>query len=136
MIQYRCKYFDIRELVGRTTYDKRGEAAWELLDENILRMLDIVREKFCPLVVNNWHIGGEREWSGLRTSESPYYSPYSQHSFGRAFDCIPVGRTVDDLREYILSHDEEFPHIGGIEIGVDWLHIDGRNYNGIKKFGA
>ena len=134
MNEYRCKYFTIQELVSKKTYDERGEKAWQLLDANMLIMIDNVRDIFGRMIINNWNISGNREWSGLRTPDSPFYSTYSQHSFGRAFDMIPIDANVHNVRQYIIENPHRFKHIGGIENGVPWLHIDGRNYDGILQF--
>jgi hypothetical protein len=127
---YKCKHFKIYELVSEDIYKKRGEKAWYLFDSRALEMLDKVREFSGSLTVNNWYWKGNREWSGLRTPESPYYSPYSQHTYGRAFDCIAREKTAQELREHILSNPEEFPYIRGIELGVSWLHFDTGNRPG------
>jgi len=133
---YKCKYFKIQELVPKHVYEARGDKAWELLDKDALRMLDGLREAFGVMTVNNWHIGGERNWSGLRTSDSPYYSPYSQHTFGRAFDCIFTSRTAQQVRQAILNNRDDFPLVMGMELDTSWLHVDTRNTYRIKTFTA
>ena len=37
---YTCRHFSMHELVPRNVYQQRGEQAWELLDERLLRALD------------------------------------------------------------------------------------------------
>lgn len=133
-MSYVCRYFTIEELVPRSVYRDRSQKAWELLDTNMLKVIDRLRDKFGSMTINSWRWGGDREWSGLRTPDSPYFSLYSQHSFGRAFDIIFNDITVEEVREYILDNPEEFPEIGGVELDTSWLHIDGRNYTGIKRF--
>ena len=133
---YKCKHFKIYELVDPVTYEIRGEKAWELLDDRALKTLDAIRDYFgVPITVNDWKWGGKRQWSGLRTAESPYYSPYSQHSFGRAFDCLVSGMAAQDVREAILKNrTKHFPYITGIELDVNWLHFDCRNHAPVKVF--
>ena len=131
---YICEHFGIEELVPKEVFKKRGNKAWELLDESALMTIDKLRDKFGSMTINNWKWGGDRNWSGLRTSDSPYYSAFSQHSFGRAFDIIFKSVTTDEVRNYILDNPDEFPFISGIEMGTSWLHIDTRNTNRIKKF--
>jgi len=131
---YQCKHFIIQELVPPHIYHKRGDKAWELLDAKALRMLDAVRERFGVTTVNNWHLGRDREWSGLRTADSPYFSATSQHTFGRAFDCIFNGVSAEDARRYILAHSDEFPFITSMELGTSWLHFDVRNCDAVKTF--
>ena len=90
------------------------------------------------MTINNYMWGGDRGWSGLRTKDSSYYSPTSQHSLGKAIDCIFSAYDVEEVRQYILNNPDEFPHIGGIELNVSWLHLDVRErQNGkIKTFYA
>ncbi len=138
-IQYKCKHFVIEELVPPQVFKDRGQKAWELLDVRALMTIDALREKFGSMTINNWKWNGDRQWSGLRTSDSPYYSPYSQHSFGRAFDCIFKDISTEEVRVYILENPEEFPYIKGIEldgtkIKVSWLHFDVRNVDTLSTF--
>ena len=133
---YKCKHFKIHELVPKHIYETRGEKAWELLDERGLRTLDRLRDRFGVATVNNYIYGGGREWSGLRTKDSPYYSPTSQHSFGRAFDVIFKKVDAETVRQYILSHRNEFSYITALELDVSWLHFDVRNTDSIKVFKA
>lgn len=129
-----AKHFKIVELVPPNVHNARGEKAWELIDPRLIEILDRLRSRYGKMTVNNWFWGGEREWSGLRTPDSPYYSPYSQHSFGRAADCLFADVSVEEVRADILGGG--FSFVGGIEEDVSWLHIDVRNYNGIKRFRA
>lgn len=133
---YKCKHFKIQELVPPKVYKVRGEKAWELLDERGLVTLDALRDHYGTCIVNNWANGGKRKWSGLRTHESSYYSPYSQHSFGRAFDCIFPNTTAENIRKEILADRTLFPFISGLELGTSWLHFDCRNTDKIKVFTA
>ncbi|MDQ6971716.1 MAG: hypothetical protein Q9M30_03625 [Mariprofundaceae bacterium] len=133
---YHCTHFKIQELVPSAIYNARGERAWELLDERMLISLDKLRDRFGPTTVNNWHSGKDREWSGLRTKESPYYSATSQHSFGRAADCLFSHTNAESVRQAILAapDDEDFALIGSLELGTSWLHFDVRNCKRIKTF--
>lgn len=131
---YQCRHFSIQELVPRHVYEERGPKAWELLDDRALITLDAIRDFAGPTVVNNWVRGGDRQWSGLRTPESPYYSPYSQHTFGRAFDCIFYDTTAQDVRNYVLKNKSKFPYIRALETEIDWFHFDVRNCVAIKLF--
>jgi hypothetical protein len=133
---YRCEHFAIHELVPPHVYQERGERAWELLDERLLVTLDRLRRRFGSITVNNYHWGRDREWSGLRTKDSPFYSPFSQHTFGRAADCLFSGKTAEEVRQDILNHPDspDFELIGSIELGVSWLHFDVRNCDRIKTY--
>lgn len=134
MALIKARYFSVQELVPPDVYQDRGEKAWELIDERLIIVLDQLREKFGPTTVNNWGVGGDRKWSGLRTEDSPYGSRYSQHRFGRAADCLFSKVSAAQVREYILANPEEFPLINSVELDTSWLHFDVRNTTRIKTY--
>jgi hypothetical protein len=133
---YKCKHFQIHELVPKKTFQQRGEAAWQLIDDRLLFTIDSLRALYGSITINNYNWGGNRQWSCLRTSDSPYYSPYSQHSFGRAADCIFKNVSTDKVRQDILKNPdkEEFKYINAVELKVSWLHVDIRNVDRIFAF--
>ena len=130
----KAKYFDIRELVPENVFSDRGEKSWQLIDDRLIVTLDAIRDRFGPVVINTWHKGGGRRECGLRVPGGAYYRPYSQHSFGRAADCLFVKSSVEDVREYIINNPKEFPYVRGVELDVDWLHVDVRNYDEVLTF--
>jgi len=76
------------------------------------------------MIINDWHKGGKYQWRGLRTTDSPEYSPTSQHSFGRGFDLHPKDIDVVKIRQDIMAGKHR----------VSWLHVDCRNFTGLKTF--
>ena len=127
---YKCKYFKIQEVVPPQVFHDRGEKAWQLLDDRILRVADLLREQFGTAIVNNWHVGGDYQWSGLRTPDSPYYSPYSQHTCGRALDIKFSNATAEEVRTWIKENEDVLWDLGicvTLEEGVSWLHVDVRS---------
>lgn len=135
-------YFNLYELVDKHTYYSRGEAAWECIDIRLLNVLNRLRENLgASITVNNWKWSKDSkasdyfQWRGLRTSGSKYFSHYSQHSFGRAADFDVKGYTAEEVRKHILENLELYPEIKGIELGVNWVHIDVRNREELLKFG-
>mgnify|MGYP003931408633 CR=1 FL=1 len=133
---YKCEHFSIEELVPPKVFQDRGQKAWQLLDDRMLITLDRLREKYGSMTVNSWKWGGDREWSGLRTPDSPYYSKYSQHSFGRAADVIFKHITAEEVRQAILENpdDPTFELINSFEEGVSWLHFDVRNCDRVLTY--
>ncbi len=125
---YICRHFNIKELVSQAVYADRGEKAWQLLDERALKTIDKLRDVFGSVTINDWQWGGENEYRGLRESSCTIGAKYSQHRFGRAFDCHFRNVSADSVREYILQHPLEFPFICSLEMNVTWLHFDVRNY--------
>jgi len=133
---YECDHFAIHELVPIAVFNERGDMAWELLDNRLLITLDLLRKRYGKMTVNNWYWGGSRQWSGLRTPDSPYYSPYSQHTFGRAADPIFADKSAQMIRTDILNNpnDPDFRLIASIEMDVKWLHFDVRNCVHVKTY--
>ena len=81
------------------------------------------------MTINNWSYGGNRNWSGYRTPDSPYYSIHSMHSSGNAFDIIFSDYDAEGVREYIAMNTGKFISIRGLEHKKDdkpisWVHID------------
>ena len=135
----KSKFFKLHELVPPNILKLfNEEAAWGILDPKLIQMIDKIKETFPDgsMTINNYFWGGDREWSGLRTTDSSYYSVRSQHALGKASDAIFSHYPIKEVRDYIIEHPEEFTQVGGIELGVSWLHIDTRNRvdNKIKLF--
>ena len=135
-MSYKCAHFAIHELVPEGVYKARGELAWSLMDERVLKTIDRLRERYGPMTINNYKWGGSRSWSGLRTPDSPYFSQYSQHTFGRAIDCLFADISAEDVRKDINANPNhpDFELITAIEEGVSWLHIDCRNTDRLQRF--
>lgn len=133
---YIPKHFKIYELAPPQVVKDRGEKAWELIDSRLLAALDRLRERYGPMTINDYHWGGVREWSGLRTADSPYYSKYSQHTFGRAADILFKHHSAEKVRGDLLDKFPDLEHhlITAIEMNVSWVHIDVRNTRRIKRF--
>lgn len=135
----KAKHFAIHELVPPKVYMARGEKAWELIDVNLIRLIDAMREEFGRATINNYKWGGDREWSGLRTPESPWYSANSQHTFGRAVDILFQDISAADVRKRMTENPDKWiaicPMIT-LEDDVSWVHIDVRNNTseGIRLF--
>lgn len=129
---YRPNSFILQELVPPDIYEARGDRAWELLDPMALMSLQSVRDKFGPVVVNNWHEGGPYKESGLRSALTATGAAFSMHRYGRAFDCKCKNATPQEMCDYILQNRKDFPMVTAIEnpeATPTWLHIDTRNHS-------
>jgi hypothetical protein len=126
----KAKHFKIHELVDEKTYLRYGEKAWWFIDESLICLIDAMRDEFGPATINNYRFGGDRSWSGLRTTESEWYSPYSQHTFGRAADILFKEHTAADVRKAMTENPDKWlaicPSIT-LEDDVSWVHVDVRN---------
>ena len=132
----KSKYFKIHELVPKKMYDRYGQKAWRYVDVRLIESIDKLKEHFNlgTMTINNYFWGGDREWSGIRTPESPYYSYGSQHSYANAFDIVFSDYSAEEVRNYIIDNQHEFPHIKGLELGVSWVHLDVRNEDVLVLF--
>jgi hypothetical protein len=126
---FRPERFTLEELVPPDVFQARAAAAWELLDPRALMTLDALRKQFGPTVVNNWRTGGSFKESGFRASDTSTGARYSQHKYGRAFDCKFRETTAQDAQSYILEHPGQFEFLTTLEdaaITKTWLHFDVR----------
>jgi len=133
----RSIHFRIEELVSEELFNLvKTDKLWDLFDERLLDTIDALKEKFPEgsMTINNWLWGGDRDQSGLRTKNSKYYSPTSQHSIGKAIDCIFSKYRTDSVRQYIINNPDEFPYIKGIELDVSWCHFDVRSRDEVLLF--
>ena len=123
----RSKYFQIHEIVPANLFNLVHEdLLWRMIDDRLVETIDTIKEKFPngSMTINNYKWNGSRGWSGIRTTDSPWYSKGSQHTLGMAIDAVFSKYSTDEVRNYIVANPKEFPHIRRIEAGVDWLHFD------------
>lgn len=128
---YKCKYFDIKELVDHETFRRFGTDAWMFFDPRALMSLDAIREFYgVPVSVNNWPYGGSNQYRGFRPGNCDVGAEYSQHRLGAAFDCNIQGIPASVVRKDIVDNkDTIFQLINCIEDDVSWVHFDVRNIN-------
>jgi hypothetical protein len=97
-----------------------------MVPKQLIDNIDALKQTFNEgtMTINNYAWGGDRQWSGLRTSNSPYYSPTSMHTVFGATDSVWSDYSAEEVRKYILEHQNKFPGIRRIEADVNWLHQD------------
>ena len=130
-MSYRPKHFALNELVPPDVIQARGEQAWQLMDERILRGADWLREKFGPCVINGKFNGKGFSESGLRNPLTTTGARWSQHKFGRAVDMKFLKVNVKEVYDYILANQPEARANGitcveNINATPSWLHADCR----------
>lgn len=123
------KNFRLYELVDKATYNTYGDFAIKFLDPNTVNVLQFLRERYGSCLVNDWKQGGNFQYRGFRPPNCKVGGKYSQHKFGRAFDCNFKDATPDEIREDIIKHQITFLSEGltRIEDGAfakTWLHFD------------
>ena len=123
------KYFGIHELVGKRTFNKYGERAWRFLDYRLLYALLVIREGLDKEITVN---SGKRQQRGLRTIVQQMIKKYfykdklylSAHLLGKAVDFDVKGMSAQQVRMWILSHEDLFPFKIRLEDEVSWVHLD------------
>ena len=132
----KSRFFDIRELVPKSVYEKLGESAWELLDRQAIDTLDFIKEKSGKtVIVNNWKWGGEDQYRGYRDRDCPIGAKYSAHKDGKAFDVTVKGWTDEQFEEWLKDHESELPYNIRIEQENtnSKVHIDTRIISPVSK---
>lgn len=142
MAQYKCKYFQIKELVNPVLLKKLPESTlWSMFDDRLLRMADRIREKYGPCTVN---ANGLTD-CGLRDPSSTTGAKYSMHKIGRALDIhirsielqwsgnkSGKAAAYNRVREQLLA-DSEFDILNFEQNskecpkGIHWLHVECSN---------
>lgn len=134
----KSKYFKAHELVPSHIYAHYGDKSYRFIDSRLIETIDTIKEHFNlgTMTINNYAWNGDREWSGLRTPVSNWYSETSMHAHGKAIDAVFSDYSAEEVRNFIIENKNLFPHIKGIELGVSWLHIDTRNEDSLVLFNA
>lgn len=131
---YKSKYFKLYELLPPSIY-KNEQEGWELLDERLLKTMDVIREILCvPLIANTWLQGGTFTQRGYREQSSSTGAPKSQHKIGRALDIVSNKMSADEMRKKIIENKDQLPYNIRIEDGVSWLHVDVKEENSSKIY--
>lgn len=122
------EHFDLRELVHPGIYNKVGDRCADFLNPNLAPTLELIKVNFSEFItVNNWHIGGKFESSGLRDWHDPVGAGYSPHYYGTAADCKFRLHTPTQIYHMILNNQGIYPYIVRMESAehtVTWLHIE------------
>lgn len=142
MAQYKCKYFQLKELVNPALLKTLPESTlWSLFDDRLLRMADKIREKYGPCTINTPSL----HECGLRDPNSATGAKYSMHKIARALDMHIVSiekqwagnkagkqAAYNRVREQLLAdpdfdelnfeqNSKEYPQ------GITWLHVECSN---------
>lgn len=127
------KNFKLHEFLPKECFTDTAklEDLLKLINPKIIQITQFLRETFGPLKINDWMDGGQYNYSGLRTKNSPDYKPKSQHTFGRAVDIkriVPKHDSVEMLNG-IRTHYDKISKISHIRVEnpfytKTWLHID------------
>jgi len=120
MMEYACKHFKPSE------YLPFGIKDIGQMNTKILQMADEIRDIVgLPMTINS----DGRQFCGWRPKDCSIGAPKSQHKLGNAVDLHCSGMSADDVRSLIRKAiaNGALEYIGGIELGVSWIHVDCRD---------
>lgn len=135
--QVRCKYFKIQELVSVWALANYSEEdLWARMDENLLELIDEIREHFpTGMIINSYKNGlyqrGLRlNWDPMVRQKKGYYA--SSHCLGKAVDFHIANVDTKDVYDYLVKNHKKFKHLRRIEDisftkkpgRKGWIHID------------
>lgn len=135
---YKPINYTIHELVHPQIINDIGVTnAWLRLDEEVLRDLQTIRDKWYSIYgsgiyVNRLDIGLDSR--GLRPPNDPDGSFYSVHKQGKAFDLEPVNaltRTLYDMVYKMIVHKEliKINTLEDFNYTKNWVHVASMNTN-------
>jgi hypothetical protein len=93
------------------------------LNPLLIKSDQLLRDEFGEIMINNWHDGGSREYSGWMPYDAPFPRGYSDHREGNASDKIFMDADRDRVISFIKTNYKDL----GITIienfkGMDWVH--------------
>lgn len=125
-------HFDVRELVPPDVYRAFGENSAWFVSPMLLQVLDMLRFKLArPIIINDWHMGGNYKYSGFRPRFVNIGAAYSMHRMGLAADIKVQGMTPKEMLAAVLDNRKILMPLGlstveNIDFTPSWLHIDCR----------
>lgn len=126
-------YFDFRELIQPELEYKGEEACFNLFYPHFLQGLDLLRKDFGkPIIINNWHIGGNLKHCGYRLKRCKIGAANSFHKAGGAFDLHT--KTEKDRLELIELIKKQYymyniRRMENPESTPNWVHIDCKEHS-------
>jgi len=133
------EHFRLEEFIDPVTFAEKGELAFTLIDPRIVDIAEFLRNSIGhPVIINNWHTGGQYKESGLRRMDSPTGAKRSAHKEGKAIDCKVPGLSASEVYDFVLRHESAFYDVGvrqmeSIEFTKTWTHLSTRGDDNAQK---
>jgi len=145
--------FKVQEFVPKSIFDSFGVNATWFVSEKAVKCAEFYKSFFgtyyknklgadkvkgVSIVINNWHVGGVKQFSGFRPPDCTEGAKLSQHRFINAFDCEIFIVMMDGTRKEVdyneihqIIKDNEVTfmangvtRIEDVSIASGWLHTD------------
>lgn len=121
------KNFTLQELVPKKTYEELGDKSKDLLDQILINCIQFIRDYFkTGITINNWHIGGDFQFSGYRYKGCGVGKENGDHYNGTAADLKLTGKDSLTVQKEIIANKKLFKAVGIVGIEKDtkgWTHI-------------
>lgn len=130
------KNFIAQEFVPPETYTILGDDSIKLIHPEMLIFIQRLRNDLgVPIIINNWHKGGNFKYRGYRPAGCGVGNSSSQHATNpaNALDFDVVGFTADTVRKYLQTNNSRYPMITRIERDVNWVHVDRKDIGSLSK---
>lgn len=135
----KSRFFKIEELVSRSTFAKYSDGAWQFFDQRAIDTLDCIKSLVAPrkVYVNDWFWNPSgSQYRGYRhQNEYKGGAVMSAHKEGKAFDISVDGWSDEELKRFIIDHQNQLPHPIRIEIENtnSKVHFDVRGFSTGEK---
>lgn len=133
------EHFTLEEFIDPVTFAEKGENALTMIDHRIVNIAELLRNSIGhPVIINNWHTGGQYKESGLRRLDSPTGAKKSAHKEGKAIDCKVVGLSAAEVHAFVLRHESVFYDAGvrqmeDLAFTPTWTHLSVRGTDNAQK---
>lgn len=117
------KNFYLDEYIPKETYlqAETKEELINLIDPRLFESDQMLRDVFGSATINNWWVGGNRNYSGWRPVNCKIGAKGSDHKFGKASDKVFKNFSAKDVRVYIRKNFKKLG-ITKIEDDITWVH--------------
>lgn len=128
-------HFSIYEFVPKEIYAKFGDKSLQFIDQRVIDIAEVVRQRFeKPVTINNWNMGGNFNNRGFRSPDCAIGAFYSQHKAGRGIDINVQDIEVVDVYNDVIKNFDLYKKVGlttieDISKTPGWTHLDCRKTN-------
>jgi len=126
--------FQLEEFVPKEIFQTYGTKSIRFVSPVIMWIAQGVRDFFKkPVIINNWHMKGNYNYSGFRDNNCKIGAENSAHKRGMAIDIKVEGISAADVQNIIReNYVNYFKSLGLAAMELDtptWTHLSCENFN-------